>query len=93
MLKKLGETPDLVSHFGIITKWMLVGPFDSTKGAGFAKTYEPEKNVDLAAKYEGKKGIVATWKAHTTSDPYGKVDLNKAVGKNMDAAAYAIRDR
>jgi hypothetical protein len=29
------------------------------------------------------------WIGRTTNDPYGVVDLNKAVGKHMGAAAYA----
>lgn len=88
-LKKLGETPDTVAHFGVITKWMLAGPFDSTKGVGFSKAYEPETKVELAAKYKGKDDIELTWKSHTTTDPYGKVDLNKAIAKHKDAVAYA----
>src|SRR5262249_29506432 len=88
-LKKLGETPDIATHFGVVKNWMLIGPFDSTKGAGFAKAYEPEKTVDLAAKLKGKNDAEVSWKAHTTTENYGIVDLNKALGKNMDAAAYA----
>lgn len=88
-LDKFGAKPDVSTHFGIVTKWMLASPFDSTKGAGFATAYEPEKKVDLAAKYQGKNGAEVTWKPHVTTDPYGKVDLNKALEKYKDAVAYA----
>jgi hypothetical protein len=53
-LEKLGSKPDLVKHFNVITRWMLIGPFDSPKGAGFAKAFEPETKVDLGATYTGK---------------------------------------
>jgi hypothetical protein len=89
-LDKFKVTPDVVSHFGIVTRWMLAGPFDSTKGAGFTKAYEPETKVDLSAKYTGKNGAAFTWKPHTTADKYGKVDLNKALEKHKDACAYAF---
>jgi hypothetical protein len=88
-LKKLGETPDIATHFGVVKNWMLIGPFDSTKGAGFAKAYEPEKLVDLAAKLKGKSDAEVTWKSHSTTEPYGIVDLNKAIEKHKDATAYA----
>jgi len=88
-LDKFGMKPDVTTHFGIVTKWMLVGPFDSTKGAGFTKAYEPETKVDLAAKYRGKNNAEVTWKPHVATDPYGKVDLNKALEKHKDAVAYA----
>ena len=31
--EKHSVKPDVISHFGIVTKWMLVAPFDSTKGS------------------------------------------------------------
>lgn len=89
-LEKLGAKPDVPAHFGVISRWMLAGPFDSSKGAGFAAVYEPEKKVDLSAKYQGKGGAEVAWKKYVTPDPYGKVDLNKALEKHKDAAAYAF---
>lgn len=89
-LKKLGEEADVATHFGVVSKWMLAAPFDSTKGVGFAKAYEPESKVDLNAKYKGKDNAEVTWKSHTTGDPYGEVDLNKAIAKHKDAIAYAF---
>lgn len=88
-LKELGGKPDLATHFGVITEWKLVGPFDGPKGSGYAKVYEPEKSVDFAASYKGKNDADIKWKTFKTEDPLGVVDLNKAIGKNMDAVAYA----
>jgi len=88
-LKNLGEPVDLVTQFGFITRWKLIGPFDNTGGKGFQTAYPPEKKIDLTASYQGQKNQSLTWKNHTTNDPYGVVDLNKALGKHMSVAGYA----
>ena len=87
-LKKLGQSVDLPSHFGFLQKWQLIGPFDNTDKKGFAVAYPPESKLDAAASYDGKTGQV-NWFEHATADDYGNVDLNKAIGKNMGAVAYA----
>lgn len=87
-LKELGIEVDLPSHFGFITNWKLIGPFDNTAKAGFDVAYPPENELKLDAEYPGKKGSVK-WFDHQTSDRYGMVNINEAVGKNMGAAAYA----
>jgi hypothetical protein len=89
-LKKLGVTVDLPAHFGLIQRWQLIGPFDSTGGVGFKAVYPPEKGVDLAATYPGKGGAVVAWKEFTTTDNYGLVDLNKAIAKHMGAVGYGF---
>src|SRR5262249_53709639 len=63
---------------------------DSSGGGGFEQTFPPEKAVDLAAHYTGKNAKPIRWTAATAADPYGTVDLNKAVGKHHGAAAYAF---
>jgi len=90
-LNELGVAVDLQKQFNFIGTWLLVGPFDSTKGSGFNKAYPPEQGVDVRADYQGKNGPVR-WTAHATADPYGTVDLNKALGKNMGAVAYAFAE-
>ena len=89
-LKSLGELVDLTAQFGFITRWKLIGPFDNTGGAGFQTAYPPEKNIDPTATYQGKKNQSLKWKEQTTADPYGIVDLNKALGKHMGATGYAF---
>jgi hypothetical protein len=89
-LKRLGVAVDEAAHFGFIRRWHLVGPFEGTGDTGFDKVYPPEKGIDLAATYEGKKGAVLHWKPYTTGDAHGVVDLNKALGKHMGAVAYAL---
>lgn len=88
-LKNLGQPVDLVAHFGFITRWQLLGPFDNTGGAGFQTACPPEKSIDLTMTYPGKKNQSLTWKEHLTADPHGVVDLNKALGKHMGVTGYA----
>jgi hypothetical protein len=90
-LKKAGEEVDLVRHFGFVTRWKLIGPFDNREGKGFAAVYPPEKKVDFAATHRGKSAELH-WQEFTTDDPHGLVDLNRAIGKNMGAVAYAAAE-
>lgn len=90
-LKALGEKVDLPRHFGFILEWKLAGPFENTDKRGFAVAYPPEEKIDLAATYEGK-GKSVQWVDYTTTDEYGNVDLNKALGKHMGVTAYAMAD-
>ena len=90
-LKKLDGEVDLPTHFGFIMKWQLIGPFDNVGGKGFNTAFPPETEIKLDAKYPGKSGELA-WTEHTTTDPYGMVDLNTALGKNKGAAAYAFAE-
>lgn len=88
-LDKLGVKVDVAAHFGFVRQWLLVAPFDNTNEAGFNVVYPPEKGVDLKAVYKGKKGVEARWTSFATTDRYGGVNLNKALGKQQGVAAYA----
>lgn len=93
-LEKLGEKVDLPRHFGFITHWKVIGPFDNTGEKGFDVVYPPEESIDLAAEYEGKplegKTRLVKWTDYETKDEAGIVDLNAAVGKANGVAAYAM---
>ncbi len=88
-LKGQGVDVDLAGHFGFIRSWYVVGPFDNSKGEKHTVAYPPEQGVDLSAAYTGKGGADCRWTPFATNDPYGKVDLNKAVGKKKGVLAYA----
>jgi hypothetical protein len=88
-LKVQGVEVDLAAHFGFIRSWLVVGPFDNAKGEKHLVAYPPEKGVDPNATYKGKGDVDCRWTPCTTDDPYGKVDLNKAVGKKKGVLAYA----
>jgi hypothetical protein len=84
-----GVKVDLTNHFGYILSWHLCGPFDSPEGVGFAKSFPAEAGYDPAKQYPGKGDKEVGWKTAHTFAKYGMVDLNKELGKNMDAVAYA----
>ena len=88
-LKKLDVDVDLTRHFGYITRWMVIGPFDNTANKGFYAPFPPEKGFDLKASYDGKKGKVQ-WKEHITKEKMGAVDFNKLIEHLLKGAtAYA----
>ena len=88
-VKTFGGETNMVEHFNFITEWQVLGPFDNVGGAGFAKTFDPEKKVDLTAPYTSKEDKPIKWKSITTTDKFAVVDLNKEVGKFKGATAYA----
>jgi len=91
-LEELGEKVDLQKHFGFVTTWRLIGPFDNKEKKGFPVVYAPEKSLDFAAELEGKDGQKLTWSDHTTADEYGVVDLNKVQTNHKGAITYAAAE-
>lgn len=89
-LEKLGAKQDVTRHYGFITEWHVVGPFDSTGGAGYAKSFAPESKADLATTLTGKGDARVAWKYVQGHSPDGQVDLNEFLGKHKDAVAYAL---
>jgi hypothetical protein len=97
-LEEAGQKVDLLKHFGFMSQWQAVGPFDNTNQAGFNVAYAPEKEYSagkLASlkldglKYDGKeKGL--TWKQVETTDAEGKIDLNAAFANAKGAIVYAV---
>jgi hypothetical protein len=89
-LKPLGVEVDPARHLGFVRRWLLAAPFDNTGGAGFDRAYPPEEKADPSATYRGKGDARVSWVEHATDDPYGIVDLNKALGHHKGAVAYAL---
>lgn len=86
-LKELKEEVDLQKHFGFLTGWRFVGPFDNVGLKGFDTAYPPEAKLDFAAKYEGQKGEVA-WDKTTTDHEYGIVNVAKQIAPYKGAVMY-----
>lgn len=91
-LKSLGESADVVQHLGLVTDWWLVGPFDAPGKSGFAAEFEPEKKLDLQAKYRGQGGAEISWMRHLETDTLGQLDLNKQLGTTREAVGYAYSE-
>jgi hypothetical protein len=89
-LDKQGVKVDVAAHFGFVKYWHLIAPFENRGNIGYNKVYPPEKGVDLSASYTGRDGKEMRWAPHTTTSPYGIVDLNKAIAKHKGVVAYAF---
>ncbi len=90
-LRKLGQTVDLPRHFGFLTHWKVIGPFDNARLVGFDTAYPPEKEINLAAEYDGKAGKVK-WTDAATGHEYGVLDVNRICGDEKGVTAYAFTE-
>jgi len=99
ILNKEGETLDLVKHFGFVTRWSLIGPFDNRETKGFGVAYPPESERNLQAEYEGMKGPVKWTPLAAPIDPavldpekVGLFDIAKLTEPHKGAATYATTE-
>ena len=90
-LADLGQPVDLQKHFGFLSSWKIIGPFDNAGNLGFENVYPPEQKIDPGAELDGKSGKVQ-WQDYITRHKYGMVDMNQPYGKLRDAVAYATTD-
>lgn len=90
--KGLGQTVDLQRQFGFLSHWQVIGPFDNTDRAGFAKVFPPEEIIDLAVSYPGKENKTVSWSPCATSDDYGMVNLNTPYTPLKQVVGYAYTE-
>lgn len=91
-LRGMGEEADIVSHFGFVVDWRVVGPFAAPEFSGFEKSFPPEENHDRLAHYKTAEGADLTWKALHSSDPLGQLNLNESLGASAEAVGYAYTE-
>jgi hypothetical protein len=87
-LRKAGEDVDVQQHFGFLTTWKIVGPFDNKDEAGFAVPYPPETNTDPSAEYEGQLGPVS-WQPIRTEDDFGVINIAEQIKNYKGSLMYA----
>ncbi|MEZ6133550.1 MAG: hypothetical protein R3C53_01440 [Pirellulaceae bacterium] len=99
-LEELGQDVNLLKHFGFLTQWQTVGPFNNVGQVAFDLVYPPEqdyldgeldaKNAKTLSKaYPGKENEV-TWQAVSTDKEDGAIDLNVAYDNAKGAVVYAL---
>ncbi|MGQ9591210.1 MAG: DUF3857 domain-containing protein, partial [Planctomycetota bacterium] len=76
------------AELGFLSGWRTIGPFDNERGGGFSTRYPPEKELRLAASYDGKKRKVS-WRELPGKPLAGRVDLAAILDPNEEALAYA----
>ena len=86
-LKKAGVNVDLQQHFGLLTDWRIIGPFDNTDESAFDVVYPPEKELDFSATYDGKTGKVS-WQVIGTDQDMGTVDIAKSIAPHKGSVMY-----
>lgn len=91
-LKELGVDVDLQQHFGFLTHWKLIAPFNNVGLVGFDTVYPPEKELNFDAKYVGMEDKDVAWTDHATTDEYGVVNLAKALSPFKGAVSYAATE-
>lgn len=87
-LRDAGQEVDLQQHFGFLTSWKIVGPFDNRDMAGFPVVYPPEKEIDLNAVYDGQLEKVR-WQTITSDDDYGMVNIAEEIENFKGSIMYA----
>lgn len=88
-LKKLGAPVDLPRHFGFLTDWHVIGPFQNTGRKGFETIFPPEKEINLHVTYDGKEKPVQ-WQPAESNGSDGKLDFNKPLGRQKEVTGYAL---
>lgn len=86
---EIGRAAALLDGMGFVTDWRVIGPFQNEKGTGFDNAFEPEKEFDLAAKYEGKVRQVS-WRKVPCKAMLKSIDLDAMLRPNDECLAYAI---
>jgi hypothetical protein len=73
---------------GVVRRWRAIGPFDNAGRRGFDEiAYPPEREVDFHAALPGLDGPVR-WKTVETVGPFGRLDLQQAIGFGDFRLAY-----
>ena len=76
-------------QLGFITRWCLLGPFDNDNKAAFGREDGPERGIDFAREYRGKRGAIR-WRAFENAFPLGRVHLSDVFRPTERVAAYAV---
>jgi hypothetical protein len=87
-LEGLGRKIDIVQHFGLLTNWRVIGPFDNRGTTGFDVVYPPEEKLDFSAEYQGQLGPVR-WKEYVAQSEDGRFDIGKLIENYKGSAMYA----
>ena len=87
-LSEHGEPTDLADVLGFVRTWRVSEAFDNTRGdaatpIGFAKAYPPETGDPAVPN-------TSDWKAVTSTDKQGTIDLNAAIETKKEVLAYAV---
>ena len=94
-LTDLAKPVDTIKHFGFLTQWNLIGPFDNANELHFDTVYDVEKDLlankfDTSSSYPGKHDKVS-WLQHTSDNQEGVVNVADLYIKEKGAIVYAVK--
>ncbi len=97
ILKGLKQPVNLVDHYGFLTQWKVIGPFDNKGMKGFHVVNPPETELAFEKEYDGMAGadgmvIKTKWRSLASEDEMGLFDLNTLFEKYKGATAYVATD-
>jgi len=97
VLKGYDQKVNLVEHYGFLTKWKVIGPFDNLGMKGFNVVNPPENELVFDKEYDGMadpdgKPFKTKWKELATEDEMGLFDINTLFEKHKGATVYTTTD-
>ncbi len=97
VLKGYDQKVNLVEHYGFLTQWKLIGPFDNKDKKGFDVVNPPETELAFDKTYDGLPGsdgkpLQTKWKSLASEDEMGLFDVNKLFEKHMGATVYTTTE-
>ena len=84
-LNEHGEMVNVADVLGFVRNWRVSEAYENAMGRGFAKAFPPEAALPARPETGG-------WKAVSSADKHGAIDLNAAVETKKGVLAYALAD-
>ena len=97
VLKGYDQTVNLVEHYGFLTQWKVIGPFDNKDTKGFNVANPPETELAFDKEYDGMldpegKPFKTKWTPLASEDDMGLFDVNKLFAKHKGATVYTATE-
>ena len=89
LVGELGSGQGDPDSLGLVTEWMVIGPFDNEGMKGHDTAYPPEREIALKARYHGK-GKVVSWQPRGAVPWNGYMDLAAMLRPKDRTVAYAL---
>ncbi len=86
---RLARANEQLARLGLLTRLYLAGPFDNEGKSGCNTAYGPEKELDLAARYQGKVREIG-WRKIPEVSRDGFIDLDALLSPSNETVAYAL---
>ncbi|MCK6439083.1 MAG: DUF3857 domain-containing protein, partial [Planctomycetes bacterium] len=85
------QIAEIEERLGFINGWIVCGPFDNERGAGFESAYPPESvKPNFTDEYAGKSELAVKWRAVTVQPRLGYINLDESMTPDDEALAYAF---